>query len=306
MSKWIIKAVVQKSISYLPFGHKVNYLLQKYITKGVELNNSFFNDRFRHAVSHLNYYFKYNDSIPEKSLEIGAGWYPVIPLYLFLCGVNEIHTIDIYKHLKKVKLKILIMYYLNYFDEKRIKDFPHIKISKINELNELINKYDSYSLNEVLSKLNIHYSIQDATKLNFKNNYFDLIHSNNTFEHIYPDILNKILCEFQRTLKNGGIMSHLIDMSDHFSHFDNSITIYNFLKYSSSQWEMIDNSIQPQNRLRKSDFIKLYSENNINIIETYELSDKSEDLKSLKINKEFENYDFNDLAVSYLHLVSKK
>ena len=58
----------------------------------------------------------------------------------------------------------------------------------------------------------------------------DFICSNNTFEHIPQEILRDILVEFKRVLHPNGLMSHFIDMSDHFAHFDSRITIYNFLQ----------------------------------------------------------------------------
>ncbi len=66
--------------------------------------------------------------------------------------------------------------------------------------------------------------------LNIKSDSVDFICSNNTFEHIPADILSAILREFKRVIKPGGLMSHFIDMSDHFAHFDSRITIYNFLE----------------------------------------------------------------------------
>ena len=52
MKKWKQKAIVQKIISYLPFGQNINYLFQKYVTKGENLNDEYFLDRLNHAKTH--------------------------------------------------------------------------------------------------------------------------------------------------------------------------------------------------------------------------------------------------------------
>src|ERR1051325_10025252 len=96
MKKWILKAIVQKTISFLPFKHRINFLFQKYVTKGVFLTEVYFEDRLTHAVNHLKGYQKLSDKkVPAKALELGTGWYPVVPITLFLCGADEIHSIDI-------------------------------------------------------------------------------------------------------------------------------------------------------------------------------------------------------------------
>ena len=132
----------------------------------------------------------------------------------------------------------------------------------------------------------------------------DLIISNNTLEHIYPDVLIPILEEFIRLIKSGGVQSHFIDMSDHFAHFDKSISIYNFLKFSNRQWKVIDNKIQPQNRLRYDDYIEIYGKIGMPVSKTKFRAGDSESLKSFNISKEFEKYSIERLAISHCYITS--
>lgn len=60
MKKWILKAIVQKTISFLPFKHRINYFFQKHITKGVNLGDEYFYDRLEHARQHLQNYFEFS------------------------------------------------------------------------------------------------------------------------------------------------------------------------------------------------------------------------------------------------------
>lgn len=61
MRKWKQKAIVQKIISYLPLSHKINYIFQKYVTRGVNLSDEYFYDRLGHARDHINSYQQYSD-----------------------------------------------------------------------------------------------------------------------------------------------------------------------------------------------------------------------------------------------------
>ena len=54
--KWHLKAVVQKTISYLPYANRLNFLFQKYVTKGVDLNDIYFGYKLEHAADHIAFY----------------------------------------------------------------------------------------------------------------------------------------------------------------------------------------------------------------------------------------------------------
>lgn len=96
MKTWILKAIVQKTISFLPYKHQINYFFQRYVTKGVLLNNSYFTDRLVHANKHLRFFEQYSHiATPSTTLELGTGWYPVVPISLFLNGSDTIYTVDI-------------------------------------------------------------------------------------------------------------------------------------------------------------------------------------------------------------------
>lgn len=102
MSKWILKAVVQKVISFLPFSHKINFWFQKHITKGVNLSDEHFKDKLTHCSDHIYFYRQHSDLQNKVVLEIGTGWYPVVPIGLFLCGPKKyFHTILVHYALKK-------------------------------------------------------------------------------------------------------------------------------------------------------------------------------------------------------------
>ena len=83
---------------------------------------------------------------------------------------------------------------------------------------------------------------------------------NTVLEHIDPAILVGVLGSFARMAGPGTVMSHLVDMCDHYLYVDRSLTPYHFLRYTERQWRWIDNSIQPMNRLRVQQYDALYHE----------------------------------------------
>src|ERR1051326_1606552 len=241
--KWIAKAVVQKGISFLPFSHHINFFFQKHVTKGVFLSDEYFQDRLIHCANHYKYFRKYNSTKNFSHLEIGTGWYPVVPAGMFLYGAGSITTVDLTRLSNPEFTHATLKKFLEYYKNGKLQKFlPGISEERLKiVLEEAENP--SRDFFDLLEKHNIVYLVMDARKLFLPDASIDLITSNNTFEHIYPEILEGILQKLKALCKSGGVMSHAIDLSDHFAHMDNSITIYNFLKFSDTAWKWIDNSV---------------------------------------------------------------
>lgn len=306
--KWHLKAIIQKTISFMPNGHKINHWFQKNITKGVYLGDEYFYDRLEHVKHHLGAFNKFCGSIEgKKTLELGTGWYPVIPFSFFLSGAAEINTLDISNLTNKEKLNDTIGRFIELIEKDTLKDYIDAKPERVAILQEVYKNFESLSFDEILSKLHINYLIVDARSVkHLSDNSIDLVHSNNTFEHVYPTILKDILKEFKRLVKTDGLQSHFVDMSDHFAHFDKSINIYNFLQYSNKAWDnVIDNSIQPQNRWRFAQFVDLYKDLEIPLTDTEIREGDIEAVKSLKIHPDFSKFNTKDLAISHCYLYSK-
>ena len=95
-------------------------------------------------------------------------------------------------------------------------------------------------------------------------------------------------------------MSHFIDMSDHFAHFDKSITIYNFLRFSERQWKWIDNIIQPQNRLRIFDYKRIFADLEIPITSDTVREGNLNELQSIPLSIEFSGAPLAELAITHI------
>jgi hypothetical protein len=87
------------------------------------------------------------------------------------------------------------------------------------------------------------------------------------FEHIDPTVLEGILMRFGQIAGPNTIMSHLIDHGDHYAYIDDTIGVHHFLRYSDRMWRLIDNDLQPMNRLRASEYVEMYQRCGIPIVE---------------------------------------
>jgi hypothetical protein len=89
---WIAKAVVQKGISFSPFKTHINQFFQRRGTGAISLDDQHFGWKIGHAQDHLALWQKHFPNLDRSSakvLELGTGWYPIVPVYFWLHGVNS-------------------------------------------------------------------------------------------------------------------------------------------------------------------------------------------------------------------------
>ena len=302
MAIWIAKAIIQKTISFLPLKHQINFLFQKYVTKGVNLSDYLFEDKLTHLQNHISYFLKYSKGETSKftALELGTGWYPIVPVGLYLAGADKIYTLDISSLLNEERILQTVERFIQYSEKDLGFKFLPERLEKLKEIVQQKN----YSVAELLAAMNIVSLIVDARKIDLPDAGIDLINSNNTFEHIYPEILIDILKEFKRLAKPGAVMSHFIDMSDHFAHLDKSISVYNYLKFSEQQWNLIDNSIQPQNRMRLYEHEELYTKAGIPVTEKVIVGKGNDSIQSIDLDIRFKKYPIAETAITHASIIS--
>ncbi|MFN0276076.1 MAG: hypothetical protein ACKVPJ_10045 [Chitinophagales bacterium] len=305
MASWVLKAIIQKGISFLPFRHQLNYLFQKHVTRGVRLTDKLFESKLLHCKQHLTALFDHSKTQSNFSaLELGTGWYPVVPIGFFLAGAEKIYTADIKSTVTKGQFEATIIKYISYADSGRLKNFlPGILEERLNILRNLLlteKEIDTY-----FEDVNVTFLEGDIIKQIIPGGSIHLISSNNTFEHIPELLLKKILSHFKTLIHPGGVMSHFIDMSDHFSHLDKTISNYHFLRFSDRQWGFIDNSIQPQNRLRINHYRELLQSTGWVIVSEEMTVAQPDRTIEIKISKQFSSVSHADLIVTHVLLTCK-
>ena len=100
-------------------------------------------------------------------------------------------------------------------------------------------------------------------------------------------------------------MSHNIDMGDHHSYVDQSITKYNYRQYNKYVWGLFNNSINYQNRLCVSDYKEVHDKTRWKIIqEEIGKGNYEEWIKKVKISKDFHQYPAWEWFVDWIWFAS--
>ncbi|RMG21063.1 MAG: class I SAM-dependent methyltransferase [Bacteroidetes bacterium] len=304
MPHWLIKASVQKIISALPASQQLNTLLQRHVSGQLRLRPDFVADRLEHVSRHLHAYQEQHGQVPQRVLEIGTGWYPLVPLGLYLCGVSCIYSLDVQPLLQIKQLHHLLAYLRRDLGRKRLTAMlPGLLPQRLERL-QVANR--CHKLEQLGEALGLFFINGDARSLHFEDDHFDLIVSNNTFEHISPTVLAAMLPELQRVLRPGGIMSHYIDLVDHYSYFDSRLPAFHFLQYSQRAWKWIENPLQAQNRLRMPHYRELYRQAGIAIKKEINEHFPASSLPARGVHPDFGHIPPNDLLVAYTHIISGK
>ena len=304
---WKLKAIMQTLIDMLPFdlSYHVYYRIQR--SCGALKTVNPLRD-FEKSIYMLNAIKQQNHKISGKDfLEIGTGRTINVPIGLWLCGASRIITVDVNPYLKEE----LVLESIDYIRQcraaiKRLFGNFSKTVHFMNRLDQLI--YTNGDLNTFLELMNIEYlAPADASFLHIENDSIDFFFTVNVFEHIPADIIKNILLEAKRVLRKDGLMIHRIDLSDHFSHSDRSITAINFLRFSEKQWNTwAGNRFMYHNRLRAYEFYELFEQQDVNILDAEELVDERACAllqKGFPLDNRFVEHSPKALAVSGLNIV---
>ena len=304
---WKLKAIIQNLVDMLPYNlaYPVYHQIQR--TFGALKTIDPIKD-FEKSIFILKAITLQNRSISDKNfLEIGTGRTINVPIGLWLCGASKIITVDLNPYLKEELVLESIEYIRQYYDNVKFLFNSFIKEPQFNDrFDKLIST--NANLDTLLDLMNIEYlAPADATSLQIKNNSIDFYFSIDVFEHIPPHIIRNVLSEAKRILSKDGLIVHRIDLSDHFSHFDRSITSINFLQFTEKQWnQWAGNRFMYHNRLRACEYYELFEQQGVKILSAEELiDDRSVKLieKGFCLDNRFIGYSPQELAVYGLNII---
>jgi len=288
--RWLAKAFLQKSLSALPQAERVNYLLQRHMTHSLPGPEAGFRRRFERALRHVEAYSEHG---PERPLgeavfyEFGAGWDLAVPLSFWSLGVERQVLVDLRPNLRDELVNTSIERLGHVASERGLRS-PGGPIA---------------SLEELEPRFGISYlAPRDARATGLPAGSVDFVTSTSTLEHIPEDDLVPLLRECRRLLRPDGAMSSRIDLSDHFSHFDRSVSPYNFLRYSERRWRLLNSDLLHQNRLRRADYLSACERAGLTVVAERPWRPNlrlPEDL-----DPRFRGYDPGDLAVVRLRIVA--
>jgi len=306
---WWIKAGAQAALSLVPFGEGINHRLQIW--------NGFFAN-FRWFVECNIKYLRDIVQIASqcgmplqgaKTLEVGTGWIPTLPLGMHLLGA-EVHTYDHVRHLRTANLAKLVELYPEYLPTIAEAVGCDVVVLERSFGNFKAAGRDGITLRDWLDPFGIHYHAPgDASQSGLPDGSLDFYFSVAVMEHVSVRSIRAMLREAHRTLRPGGLTYHVIGMFDHYTSVDPSITRVNFLKFSDFTWRLIgQNKISYHNRLRESEFLSLFEETGFEILERRsevdEISLKA--LETMRLSPKYRTFDKRDLATYGTILTARK
>jgi len=305
---WIVKAAVQKGISFLPLKTHINQFFQRRGTGALSLADQHFGWKVGHAKDHLALWDRHFSGIERSSahvLELGTGWYPIVPVYFWLHGVNSMDSLDLYPWISAehchTTAKKFIEWQSNGLLQSYLGDFDGTRWA---QLERAANQ--PMPLSDFFRMIGLRTLVGDtAAPIDGMHVSYEFICSNNTLEHILNSPLVAILKRFQSLISaGGGGSSHFIDLTDHFGHFDRSITSYNFLKFSPVQWRLIDNDIQPQNRLRWPQYLEIFQQLGYQVLEADVRPGSIDELRQVKVHHCFSGLSESELAITHGYVIA--
>jgi SAM-dependent methyltransferase len=291
--RWLAKAMLQDVLSRVPGGERLNYVLQRRVLHSLPLSAEGSRGKAARALEHFAAFREFTDVEPAAAsfYEFGAGWDLTVPLTYYALGVDRQTLVDV-RPLARLELV-----------EHTIRTFEQVELQADQPLRSL-GEPRIGSVEELRERFGIEYiAPRDAGDTGLPSGSFDFISSTDTLEHIPEPDLRRVLAECGRLLKPAGVLSSRVDLEDHYSHFDRSLSDFNFLRFGDGSWRLLNPSLHYQNRLRYPDYVRLLDECGFVLLRerTSRVSDAElERLRELRLASRFRGYLLDELAVKGL------
>lgn len=270
---WKLKCLAFHVFGHIPWGRRLYTLMQQRVTRTFLLTVT--DGRLATHGFHLGNY----RALPSRgrALEFGCGSNLLLPLLLSREGALEIHAYDLERLATVVQVNHVIA-------QLRAR-FPGAWPA-VTDLGE-----------DLFEKYRIAYRAPaDASITGLPDDSVDFVCSTSVLEHVPPGQLEPLLRECARIISPRGVTSHVIGYIDHYAHSDSRISYFNFYQYSESRWPLFNPSMHYQNRLRHSDFEKLFENAGLATVRAERvMSPQSEREPSVPIASEFSHYSEEDL-----------
>ncbi|NQT38998.1 MAG: class I SAM-dependent methyltransferase [Planctomycetes bacterium] len=240
--RWRTLVVRKAIIGRLPFADKLRAIKRRAFgyppnAKHLELTIKCY-ERITLAIENLG--MSIHDSV---ILEIGSGWFPTIPILFARDGARNIIMSDLNIHMDKITFRETAAYL-----KKRFSDNEYIQ--SITDVSALPIEY---------------YAPFNASRLSDKS--VDIVVSSMVLEHIPRSDIYNLFSSLRPKIVDDGCMVHLVDHSDHFEHYDKSISRIHFLTWSEEKHAVINFLIKDgENRMRHHEYQQIFSDSGYEVI----------------------------------------
>ena len=302
--RWLAKAALQRGLGLLPQGERLNYVFQRHVLRSLPASESVFRRKFARALQHLRAYEEHGPGTPPAEAcfyEFGAGWDLAIPLSYAALAVGRQVLVDIRPSVRVQLVNDSLAAFERLWDE--------LEAEAGRELRPLGGPIGSPQ--ELEERFGITYlAPRDARGTGLPAESVDFVSSTDTCEHIPEADLAEIFRESRRLLRPGGAFSCRIDLQDHYSYFDPSLSRYHFLRFSDRAWRLVNSPLHFQNRLREPDYRRVVEEAGLEVVSWRPSGPSAEglaELEALELAPRFRNgYTPEELGVTVLSFVAQR
>jgi len=275
---WRLKCGAFQILEHLPGGGLLYRFAQQFVT-GTHLLDV--TDAYLRL--HQFHVAQYGRVHPGRVLEFGGGRHFLSPLLLSNAGATEVLVYDI----QRLSSPAQINHTIRQLRGRVPGEWPRIR-----DWSDLERMYRIRYL-----------APGDARNTGLGGSYVNFFCSTSTLEHIPAADIRLILAECSRIAVPHAVFSNIIDYADHYHYADAGISLFNFYQYSERQWRWLNPSNHFQNRLRHSDFEKIFRESDWKPVETKAGTVSPDSIRTISIDPLFLRYDVKDLLTSIGHFV---
>jgi len=301
--KWWIGAAAQWSLAHAPGGSFVASRLRERFGELARLERS---SRFDNALWFLRTARRWSGELGDlRVVELGTGWVPAVPLAFLLSGAR-VDTYDI-ERLVRTGFARRTLAELR----RRASEFATAAGITVDALlRRLAIAEQASDFPAACRSLNGSYRAPYNTlQLPYADGEADLVFSNLVLQCIPQHLLKPVLAESLRVLRPGGLAIHRVRMSDEYAIKDPARNHLEYLQYSDHTWDRwFCHRLKHQNRLRASQFVKIFEElgANCRLVERCVDRDSISVLDKLPLADQFRGLDPEDLATVNLDLVVQR
>ena len=304
LRRWWLKAAAQGAVALVPGASRLERRVRAWAVS--ELTEDYVLTKWKHVTTHTRAVAEDPDSplTGRLVLELGTGWFPIVPIGLALRGADVV-TVDATPHLHPRQVAQTLVTLLRLVDEGAVvvPEGPRLTAAR-----ELAPRASHLPVRHTLGALGVQAAVGDARDLSGlpEAHGADLLVSNNTLEHIPPEVIEGIFAEFHRRGGPGARMSHYIDLADHYAAVDPTINEFHFLTLSPRAWRLANNRLQYQNRLRINHYRDLLTRTGWKLVRQHLTSRDASQLEGLRLVPPFDAVREQDLRVVKAHLVAER
>jgi hypothetical protein len=305
MPHWLIKCALQHAVARLPRRHFWNGQLQR-ISGSLELSEPRFTEKLRESRRILDALkARGGNTKGFAALDLGTGWFPIIPLALHLCGARSVATFDIDPLLSPGRNAETAARFRSSHERGTLGEIlPSLLPERLEHLLAQEGRAGRTTPAGWLAGFGIEVHVRDAQETQLAAGTVDLISSSGVLEYVPLAVLKGLFHEFRRVANTRSVMVHRLNLVDQYSYFDRRLTPWNFLRYSKRAWRWFDSPMISQNRLRACDYPRLLRAAGWKVVEEDPVRGDRAQLKAVPLHGDFKHYTEDELLVLHAWLTA--